>query len=119
MSKCRFSNMQLWSIAARHGGVEIMRKMVLTAVALIGAGFASVAGTAPAAAFDYPWCVQGRGVGYPGDCSYQTFDQCRASASGRNASCGVNPRAAFGQSGRPSVYVDMPPPRRVHRYSYY
>jgi len=74
-----------------------MRKMVLTAVALVGAGFASVAGTVPAAAFDYPWCVQGRGVGYPGECSYQTFAQCQASASGRRATCGVNPRAAYGQ----------------------
>ncbi|WP_461349232.1 DUF3551 domain-containing protein [Bradyrhizobium sp. USDA 4451] len=46
---------------------------------------------------DYPWCVQGRGVGYPGDCMYQTRAQCLASASGRNVTCGVNPRAAFGQ----------------------
>ena len=73
-----------------------MRKMVLTAMVLIGAGFASVAGTAPAAAdFDYPWCVQGRGVGYPGDCSYQTYAQCQASASGRNVGCGINPVVAF------------------------
>ena len=95
-------------------------RMMMMAAGLVGIALANGASAAPAfAGHDYPWCVQGRGVGYPGDCSYQTFDQCRASASGRNASCGVNPRAAFGQSGRPSVYVDMPPPRRVHRYSYY
>lgn len=81
-----------------------MRKTVLTALALIGAGFASLAGTAPAAAYDYPWCVQGRGVGYPGDCSYQTYAQCQASASGRNVGCGINPIVAFerAQRGNPS-----------------
>jgi hypothetical protein len=83
---------------------NIMRKTVLTALALIGAGFASLAGTAPAAAYDYPWCVQGRGVGYPGDCSYQTYAQCQASASGRNVGCGINPIVAFerAQRGNPS-----------------
>jgi uncharacterized protein DUF3551 len=91
---------------------EIMRKLVLTAVALIGAGFVSVAGTAPAAAFDYPWCVQGRGVGYPGDCSYQTFAQCQASASGRNVGCGINPRVAFERTRRIEPYSG-------HRPSYY
>src|SRR5690242_20988261 len=100
MSKRRFSNTRLWSIEGRHGGMDIMRKMVLTALALVGAGFASVAGTAPAAAYDYPWCVQGRGVGYPGDCSYQTFAQCQASASGRNVACGINPRVAFERAYR-------------------
>jgi hypothetical protein len=113
MSKCRFSNTRLWSIAARHGGVEIMRKMVLAAVALVGAGFASLAGTAPAAAYDYPWCVQGRGVGYPGDCSYQTFAQCQASASGRNVGCGINPVVAFERAYRSGPYY-QPGPRPTH-----
>jgi hypothetical protein len=97
-----------------------MRKVMMMAAGLVGVALVGGAGASPAlAGYDYPWCVQGRGVGYPGDCSYQTFEQCRASASGRNAGCGVNPRAAFGQAHRPPVYVDMPPPRRVHRYSYY
>jgi hypothetical protein len=91
----RISIMGAWLIAIRRGGVDIMRKTILTAVALIGAGFASLAGAAPAAAHDYPWCVQGRGVGYPGDCSYQTYAQCQASASGRNVGCGINPIVAF------------------------
>ncbi|WP_461349464.1 DUF3551 domain-containing protein [Bradyrhizobium sp. USDA 4451] len=54
----------------------------------------------PASARDFPWCVQGRGVGYPGDCMYQTRAQCLASASGRNVTCGFNPRAAFGEQRR-------------------
>jgi hypothetical protein len=77
-----------------------MRKIVLTAAALFGAAIASVAGVAPAAAYDYPWCVQGRGVGFPGDCSYATYKQCLARASGRNVGCGINPRVAFDRARR-------------------
>ncbi|WP_083992369.1 DUF3551 domain-containing protein [Bradyrhizobium embrapense] len=65
-----------------------------TVLALAIAGLTNVTA---ADARDYPWCVQGRGVGYPGDCMYQTRGQCLASASGRNVTCGVNPRAAFGE----------------------
>jgi hypothetical protein len=78
-------------------GDEIMRKAMLAMATLISAGAATIAGGGPAAAYDYPWCVQGRGVGIPGDCSYQTYAQCMASASGRGIYCNVNPRAAFGQ----------------------
>jgi hypothetical protein len=77
-----------------------MRKTILAVMTVLAAGAASMAGSAPAAAYDYPYCVQGRGVGYPGDCYYQTYAQCLASASGRAAYCGVNPRVAFGQQGR-------------------
>ncbi|NPU11933.1 DUF3551 domain-containing protein [Bradyrhizobium sp. 83012] len=99
-----------------------MRKVMMMATGIVGVAFVSGGDVTPAVAggYDYPWCVQGRGVGYPGDCSYQTFEQCRASASGRNAGCGINPRVAFNSDRRgPSVYVDMPPPRRVHRYNPY
>ena len=76
-----------------------MRKVMLAmlAVAVVGAG--STAGSAPAAA-DYPWCAQGRGFGIPGDCSYSTYEQCQASASGRGLYCNINPRAAFAQQPR-------------------
>ena len=98
-----------------------MRKVMMMAAGLVGVALVSGGGAAPAfAGHDYPWCVQGRGVGYPGECSYETFEQCRASASGRSAGCGINPRVAFDPARRgPSVYVDMPPPRRVHRYNDY
>jgi Protein of unknown function (DUF3551) len=78
-----------------------MRKVVLTMLALTAAGFATLATSAPAAAQDYPWCVQGRQTGIPGECAYQTFAQCMASASGRDAYCGRNPRNAFGQQQAP------------------
>jgi len=75
-----------------------MRKLVIAMMALTAAGAATLATTAPAAAYDYPWCVQGKGVGIPGDCSYRTYAQCMASASGRYVSCNVNPRVAFARA---------------------
>jgi hypothetical protein len=89
-----------------------MRKLILAAMALAAAGVTTVATSAPAAAYDYPWCVQGKGVGVPGDCTYTTYAQCIASASGRLAYCNVNPRVAFGQQ--------VPRGRRAHYpYDYY
>ena len=85
-----------------------MRKLVLTMLALSAAGVATLATSAPAAAYDYPWCVQGRGVGIPGDCSYQTYAQCEASASGRALYCNSNPRAA----------LNPMPQRRTRRGTY-
>jgi hypothetical protein len=81
----------------------IMRKAMLALLVWSAAGAATVAGSGPAAAFDYPYCLQGRGVGVPGDCSYQSYAQCMASASGRAVYCNINPRVAFGEQrhGRP------------------
>lgn len=77
-----------------------MRNATLAMLVLLAAGAATLAGSAPAAAYDYPYCVQGRGVGIPGDCSYRSYAQCLASASGRNVYCGVNPRVAFDRQRR-------------------
>jgi hypothetical protein len=77
-----------------------MRKTLLSVTALCFVGFA---GTSPAAAYDYPYCLQGRTVGIPGECSYQTYAQCQASASGRGLSCNINPRVALGQQHRLKV----------------
>ena len=62
-----------------------MRYATMAVLAVRGGGAATMAGPTPAAAYDYPYCAQGRGVGIPGDCSYQTYAQCMASASGRDA----------------------------------
>ncbi|HLG84074.1 MAG TPA: DUF3551 domain-containing protein [Bradyrhizobium sp.] len=76
---------------------------------VLATGLATFASSVPATAHDYPWCAQGRGFGYPGDCSYQTYGQCMASASGRDLYCGINPRAAYAQDRRG---------RRVYRDPY-
>jgi Protein of unknown function (DUF3551) len=77
-----------------------MRKTMLAIITVLAAGTASVVGSAPAAAYDYPYCLQGRGVGIPGDCSYPSYAACQAAASGRALYCNINPRVAYGQQLR-------------------
>ena len=62
----------------------------------------------------YPWCAQGRGVGYPGDCNYASYSQCQASASGRGLYCNVNPVVAFAR-----VRQGLPAYPPVDRYGTY
>ncbi len=72
-----------------------MRNEKIVLVALAAATLASLGGVSPAAAHDYPWCIQGGGWGIPGDCSYPSYGACMASASGRRVYCNINPRFAF------------------------
>jgi Protein of unknown function (DUF3551) len=58
----------------------------------------TVGSLSQAAAAADRYCLQGRRWGFPGNCQFSTLQQCRASASGTNASCGVNPRYAFGRT---------------------
>jgi hypothetical protein len=46
------------------------------------------------------YCLQGRDWGYPGNCQFSSYRQCMASASGTNASCGINPRYGYGHRGQ-------------------
>jgi len=98
-----------------------MRKLTTALLAVSAAGVATLASPGAAMAYDYPWCAQGRGTGIPGECSYQTFAQCEASASGRNLSCNINPRVAFNRPyrGQPYGQPYYPyPPRYPYRRSY-
>ncbi|MGA7804971.1 DUF3551 domain-containing protein [Bradyrhizobium sp.] len=90
-----------------------MRKVMLAIATVAVAGVMGLSVSGPAAAYDYPWCAQGRGVGVPGDCSYQSYDQCQASASGRALYCNVNPRVAFGRLPRRGHYARYPDPYRA------
>jgi len=81
-----------------------MRNLLIATLALSSAGLATLASSAPAMARDYPWCVRSSTYDGAGDCMYQTYAQCQASASGRAASCYVNPRVAFGQPQPSSRY---------------
>jgi hypothetical protein len=84
-----------------------MRHAMLAILALSAASAATIAGSAPAAAYDYPYCAQGRSVGIPGECAYSNYAQCMAAASGRGLYCNVNPRAALNQYPRRGrVYRD-------------
>ena len=68
-----------------------MRCSRLTAVAF---GAAALMGAAPASAQtrDYPFCIKGGNyVSSLGDCSFDTYEQCVATASGRYSFCDRNP----------------------------
>ena len=79
-----------------------MRVPILAILALV----AIYAAPAQAQTYDpnYPVCLQvyQSMVDYYFDCTYQTIGQCQASASGRSASCVVNPYYA-GRAGKPVV----------------
>jgi hypothetical protein len=81
-----------------------MRNAILVMAALMSAGAATIAGSTPAAAIDYPYCIQGRGWGVPGDCSYRSYAECMATASGRGVYCNINPRVAFGRQRHARPY---------------
>ena len=77
-----------------------MRNANVGHVGSVGGQVATMAGRRRPPLTIIPIVVQGRGVGIPGDCSYQTYEQCMASASGRGVYCNVNPRAALNQQPR-------------------
>jgi hypothetical protein len=97
-----------------------MRGLILSAAVALGALSAFTA--SPAAARDYQYCAAGRSLGYPGDCSYATYQQCAAAASGRDLYCNINPRFAFNQQQRgydDGGYVQRPRAnRRINRDFY-
>ena len=59
-------------------------------LALIAIGI--ISGAAPAAAAEFPFCIKGCDFGGgAGDCSFVNYQQCQATASGRDAYCAANP----------------------------
>jgi hypothetical protein len=77
-----------------------MRNTMLALLALSAATAATVAGSSQATAYDYRYCLQERGIGVPGECSYSNCAQCMAAASGRGLYCNISPRAAYGSQQR-------------------
>lgn len=73
----------------------ISRRALAAVAAATAIAGASLFGGTAAQARDYAYCLTSPGYGYPGDCNYASYRQCRAAASGRLADCIVNPRAAF------------------------
>jgi hypothetical protein len=72
-----------------------MRKLIFVAMLAAGA-----LGSSAAFAQDYPYCLQGRDWGYPGNCQFTSYAQCEATASGTFAYCGINPRFAYARAPR-------------------
>lgn len=66
-----------------------MRATVWT---LVLGSMAATIGVLPAMARDYPYCIRGCDFGGGlGNCSFSSYEQCQATASGREASCAANP----------------------------
>ena len=63
-------------------------------LAVLGAGAFALIGALPAYAYgsSHAFCIQG-GEEYPGlsNCTFDTYEQCLATASGRTLSCIANP----------------------------
>lgn len=66
-----------------------MRYLILTLLAV--GGFALTNSASAQTATQYPYCIQG--IDNPGwsGCSFSTFQQCQASASGTQSECLSNP----------------------------
>ena len=60
--------------------------------ALMATGVFAAMGAAPAVAGGMPFCIKGCDFGGgTGDCSFSSYQQCLATASGRDATCAANP----------------------------
>ena len=76
----------------------LYRPMYVALMMTFAAGIAVLSSGTAAQARDYKYCLVSPGYDFPGDCSYSTYQQCKASASGRLADCYVNPRAVSRRS---------------------
>ncbi len=62
-------------------------------LALATSAIVFASGVTEVAAGDYRYCIQGDDFpGGAGDCSFASYQQCQATASGRTAYCGANLR---------------------------
>ena len=95
-----------------------MRRVILALLTVSGV---AALGTPPAQAVGtgYPFCLSGPDQPGLSDCSYTSYEQCQATASGRELSCMANPYYDGGGSRAgappPSNYRSLPgralPPR--------
>jgi len=79
-------------------------------LALAAAGGLAMVGLAPAEAVGsrYPFCLQGDDSPGLSNCSFTSYQQCQATASGRRLYCIANPFYAGG--GEADVYRERRPP---------
>jgi hypothetical protein len=79
--------------------------------ALMVCAATSTTGALPAAARDYPFCIKGCDFGGGrGDCSFSSYQQCQATAAGRDAYCAENPY--FNAKAEPQSNHSRQSPRR-------
>ena len=57
-----------------------------------------------AMARDYPFCIMGCDFGGAGSCTFDSYAQCQAAASGRDAWCAANPAFQRSRALQPVGY---------------
>jgi len=63
-----------------------------TVLAFMACSVVAAVGALPAAAREAAWCIKGCDYGSGlGDCSFASYQQCQATASGRLGYCAANP----------------------------
>jgi hypothetical protein len=79
-------------------------------LALAAAGGLVMAGLAPAHAVGtrYPFCLQGDDSPGLSNCTFTSYQQCQATASGRRLYCIANP--FYGGGDEPGFYRERRPP---------
>ena len=83
-----------------------------SATVIVGAIASIGMAPSPVQARDYPFCIKGDDyVSATGDCSFDTYQQCLATASGRRAYCDANPFYAYPNR----AYPKKPDPRKRNR----
>ncbi|VIO74435.1 MULTISPECIES: DUF3551 domain-containing protein [Bradyrhizobium] len=90
-----------------------MRTMLLAAASVVTlATLGTGLGTGPAHAVGvrYPFCIQGDRYEGLSNCSYETYEQCLATASGIGQNCIANPYYAGDRD--PRSYLNVPPRER-------
>jgi Protein of unknown function (DUF3551) len=92
-----------------------MRSTILALSAAGALGLAAI-GPAHAVGSRYPFCLQGDDSPGLSNCSFTSYEQCQATASGRRLYCIANPFYAGG--GAPAAYRERrpPPPYPYSRY---
>jgi hypothetical protein len=82
---------------------------VITALLIFGGLAALGMGPAEAVGSRYPFCLQGNDQPGLSNCTFTSYEQCQATASGRFLTCIANPYYAGG-SDDPRAYGRRPPP---------
>jgi len=98
-------------LPSRRALARLLALGILATTTILAAGQARAQTYDP----DYPVCLQvyqGGIADYYFECAYTSIPQCRASASGRNAQCVVNPYFGYGKAKT----SHHPHKRRAHQH---
>jgi hypothetical protein len=85
--------------------------MRIAITALLSVGALAAIGIAPAGAVGarYPFCIQGNDQPGLSNCTFTSYEQCQATASGRFLTCIANPYY-IGDGDDPRAYGRRPAP---------